>query len=68
MFSDCNPCNIVPTIQVAVETMIKVGDPKEMICQAAEESKVDLLIVGSHSRGPVQRYSLKYRGFFIDYS
>uniref|UniRef100_A0A0E0JJF9 UspA domain-containing protein n=1 Tax=Oryza punctata TaxID=4537 RepID=A0A0E0JJF9_ORYPU len=43
---------------VAVETMIKVGDPKEMICEAAEESKVDLLIVGSHSRGPVQRLFL----------
>uniref|UniRef100_J3L0E7 UspA domain-containing protein n=1 Tax=Oryza brachyantha TaxID=4533 RepID=J3L0E7_ORYBR len=43
---------------VAVETMIKVGDPKEMICEAAEKLKVDLLIVGSHSRGPVQRLFL----------
>uniref|UniRef100_A0A0D9V1H1 UspA domain-containing protein n=1 Tax=Leersia perrieri TaxID=77586 RepID=A0A0D9V1H1_9ORYZ len=43
---------------VAVETMIKTGDPKEMICEAAEESRVDLLIVGSHSRGPVQRLFL----------
>ncbi|KAG8051845.1 hypothetical protein GUJ93_ZPchr0001g32726 [Zizania palustris] len=43
---------------VSVETMIEVGDPKEMICEAAEKSKVDLLIVGSHSRGPVQRLFL----------
>ncbi|KAG8051847.1 hypothetical protein GUJ93_ZPchr0001g32726 [Zizania palustris] len=50
---------------VSVETMIEVGDPKEMICEAAEKSKVDLLIVGSHSRGPVQRYNLVSQNFLI---
>lgn len=45
-------------LQVPVETIVEVGDPKEMICEAAEKLNVDLLILGSHSRGPVQRYSL----------
>lgn len=43
---------------VPVETIVEVGDPKEMICEAAEKLNVDLLILGSHSRGPVQRLFL----------
>ncbi|KAL6621178.1 hypothetical protein ACP70R_033610 [Stipagrostis hirtigluma subsp. patula] len=39
---------------VAVETIVEVGDPKEVICEAAEKKNVDLLILGSHSRGPIQ--------------
>lgn len=41
---------------VPVETIVEVGDPKEMICEAAEKKNVDLLVLGSHSRGPIQRY------------
>ncbi|KAF8033070.1 hypothetical protein BT93_D1842 [Corymbia citriodora subsp. variegata] len=33
----------------------KVGEPKEAICEAAEKLDVQLLILGSHSRGAVQR-------------
>ncbi|XP_062200151.1 universal stress protein A-like protein [Phragmites australis] len=40
---------------VAVETVVEVGDPKEVICEAAEKRNVDLLVLGSHSRGPIQR-------------
>jgi nucleotide-binding universal stress UspA family protein len=43
---------------VDAETIIEVGDPKETICQAAEKLNVDLLILGSHSRGPIQRFFL----------
>jgi nucleotide-binding universal stress UspA family protein len=43
-------------VQVDAETIIEVGDPKETICEAAEKLNVDLLILGSHSRGPIQRY------------
>ncbi|KAE8792785.1 Universal stress protein A-like protein [Hordeum vulgare] len=42
---------------VDVETVFEVGDPKETICQAAHKLNVDLLILGSQSRGPIQRYS-----------
>ncbi|WVZ57586.1 hypothetical protein U9M48_007952 [Paspalum notatum var. saurae] len=43
---------------VAVETIVEVGDPKEVICESAEKKNVDLLVLGSHSRGPVQRIDL----------
>ncbi|XP_037487549.1 universal stress protein A-like protein isoform X1 [Triticum dicoccoides] len=43
---------------VEAETAIEVGDPKETICEAAEKLNVDLLILGSHSRGPIQRFFL----------
>ncbi|KAI4988626.1 hypothetical protein ZWY2020_035866 [Hordeum vulgare] len=42
---------------IDAETVIEVGDPKETICQAAHKLNVDLLILGSHSRGPIHRYS-----------
>lgn len=35
--------------------MIESGDTKEVICAVTEKQKVDLLIVGSHSRGALQR-------------
>ncbi|KAH9795149.1 Usp domain-containing protein [Citrus sinensis] len=40
---------------VVAETMTEMGDPKNVICEAAEKHKIQLLIVGSHSRGPIQR-------------
>ncbi|CAO2190471.1 unnamed protein product [Urochloa humidicola] len=43
---------------VPVETIVEVGDAKEMICEAAEKKNVDLLVLGSHSRGPIQRLFL----------
>ncbi|KQJ85065.1 universal stress protein A-like protein [Brachypodium distachyon] len=43
---------------VDAETIIEVGEPKETICEAAEKLNVDLLILGSHSRGPIQRFFL----------
>ncbi|KAJ4705475.1 Universal stress protein A [Melia azedarach] len=40
---------------VKAETLILNGDPKDMICQAAEEVHVDLLVVGSRGLGKIKR-------------
>ncbi|CAK7326601.1 unnamed protein product [Dovyalis caffra] len=40
---------------IVVETLTEIGDPKERICEAVEKLNIDLLILGSHNRGPVQR-------------
>ncbi|MBA0601484.1 hypothetical protein Gorai_004659 [Gossypium raimondii] len=35
--------------------MTEVGDPKEKICEAVEKLNIELLILGSHGRGAIQR-------------
>ncbi|KAE9619509.1 putative universal stress protein A [Lupinus albus] len=40
---------------VKAESMILKGDPREMICQAAEQIQVDLLIMGSRGLGMLKR-------------
>lgn len=40
---------------VKAETVSLNGDPKDMICQAAEERHVDLLVVGSRGLGMFKR-------------
>ena len=35
--------------------MTETGDPKELICEAVEKSNVQLLVLGSHSRGAITR-------------
>ncbi|KFK35113.1 hypothetical protein AALP_AA5G237800 [Arabis alpina] len=40
---------------VKTETMIIEGDAKEMICQAVEQTHVDLLVVGSRGLGMIKR-------------
>ncbi|KAL9389526.1 hypothetical protein Peur_018131 [Populus x canadensis] len=40
---------------VDVEIMTEIGDPKEAICEAVEKLNIQLLVLGSHNRGPVQR-------------
>ncbi|KAK1313726.1 hypothetical protein QJS10_CPA06g01964 [Acorus calamus] len=44
--------------QVEVDTVVLEGDPKEMICQAAEEHRAALLIVGSRGLGNIKRVFL----------
>ncbi|CAB68183.1 putative protein [Arabidopsis thaliana] len=44
---------------VKTETMILEGDPKEMICQAVEQTHVDLLVVGSRGLGMIKREEKK---------
>ncbi|XP_038691455.1 universal stress protein A-like protein isoform X2 [Tripterygium wilfordii] len=40
---------------VKAETLILDGEPREMICQAAEQMNVDLLVVGSRGFGMIKR-------------
>nr|GMD87187.1 universal stress protein A-like protein [Ipomoea batatas] len=40
---------------VKAETLVVEGDPKDKICQAAEEMRVDLLVVGSRGLGNITR-------------
>ncbi|KAJ6796724.1 universal stress protein A-like protein isoform X1 [Iris pallida] len=40
---------------IIAETVTEVGDPKEAICEAAEKLKINLLILGNHGRGALQR-------------
>ncbi|KAE8125273.1 hypothetical protein FH972_020103 [Carpinus fangiana] len=40
---------------VKAETLILNGEPKDMICEAAEQMQVDLLVVGSRGLGTIKR-------------
>ncbi|KAL9230815.1 hypothetical protein vseg_006115 [Gypsophila vaccaria] len=40
---------------IKAQTLAMRGDPKEMICQAAEQMHVDLLVVGSRGLGMLKR-------------
>ncbi|XWS47983.1 hypothetical protein CRYUN_Cryun13aG0032500 [Craigia yunnanensis] len=40
---------------VKVETVTEVGDPKEVICNAVENYKINLLVVGDQADGVLQR-------------
>ncbi|KAF3447233.1 hypothetical protein FNV43_RR12413 [Rhamnella rubrinervis] len=39
---------------VNVKTQVVIGDPKEKICEAVENLKADLLVMGSRSFGPIK--------------
>ncbi|KAI3443367.1 hypothetical protein Pfo_000032 [Paulownia fortunei] len=41
--------------KVKAETLILEGDPKDKICQAAEELHVDLVVLGSRGLGTIKR-------------
>ncbi|KAK2979959.1 hypothetical protein RJ640_017974 [Escallonia rubra] len=47
---------------VVVETSTEVGDPKMTICDAVERLNVDLLVVGTHGRGNLDREVLHSKG------
>jgi len=42
-------------VQVKAETLVLDGDPKDMICHAAEQMHADLLVVGSRGLGMIKR-------------
>ncbi|XP_054794579.1 universal stress protein PHOS34-like [Prosopis cineraria] len=41
--------------QVKVETKVENGDPRDVICEAAEKLGVDVLVMGSHGYGVIKR-------------
>ncbi|GAB2271410.1 hypothetical protein Dimus_006248 [Dionaea muscipula] len=43
---------------VTVKTQVVVGDPKEKICEVAENSHADLLVMGNRAFGPIKRLFL----------
>jgi nucleotide-binding universal stress UspA family protein len=40
---------------VSVETLVESGDPRDVICDATEKIHTDLLVMGSHEYGFIQR-------------
>ncbi|GAB2280050.1 hypothetical protein Dimus_014688 [Dionaea muscipula] len=40
---------------ITAETVIEFGSPKEAICDAVEQLSIQLIVIGSHSRGVIQR-------------
>lgn len=52
----CDKFQTFATLQVDVETITEVGDPKEAICAAVGKFKISLLILGSHGRGAIKRF------------
>ncbi|KAK7284423.1 hypothetical protein RJT34_19169 [Clitoria ternatea] len=40
---------------VKVETRVENGDPREVICEMSEKLNVDVLVMGTHGYGAVQR-------------
>ncbi|WCJ34122.1 Adenine nucleotide alpha hydrolases-like superfamily protein [Euphorbia peplus] len=47
--------NMCSDKMVKAETLILEGDAKDMICQASEQTPVDLLVVGSRGLGKIKR-------------
>ncbi|KAL7240416.1 hypothetical protein ACSBR2_006129 [Camellia fascicularis] len=43
---------------VVAETMTEAGNPKETICETVEKLHIQLLILGSHSKGALKRVFL----------
>ncbi|XP_023536734.1 universal stress protein A-like protein [Cucurbita pepo subsp. pepo] len=41
-----------------VETKVAIGDPKDKICEVAENLHADLLVMGSRAFGPIKRMFL----------
>uniref|UniRef100_J3M685 UspA domain-containing protein n=2 Tax=Oryza brachyantha TaxID=4533 RepID=J3M685_ORYBR len=48
-----NICTAFPNVKV--ETRVEKGDPREVICGAAEKAGADMLVMGSHGYGFLQR-------------
>ncbi|XP_062209152.1 uncharacterized protein LOC133910908 isoform X2 [Phragmites australis] len=42
-------------LHVKVETLVESGDPREVICDATDKIGADLLVMGSHGYGFIQR-------------
>lgn len=42
-------------LQISAETLTEVGEPREAICEAVKKHDIELLVLGSHGRGAIQR-------------
>lgn len=50
-----NELNFVGRFQVTAESMTEEGEPKEVICEVAEQLSADMIIVGSRGLGTIKR-------------
>ncbi|GMP63789.1 hypothetical protein CsSME_00025339 [Camellia sinensis var. sinensis] len=48
-------CREVHDFDVKVEMRVESGDPRDVICQATEKLGVDMVVLGSHCYGLIQR-------------
>lgn len=46
---------VISPIQANVKTQVVIGDPKEKICEVAENLHADLLVMGCRAFGPIKR-------------
>ncbi|CAL4922783.1 unnamed protein product [Urochloa decumbens] len=46
-------CTAFPNVRV--ETCVEKGDPRDVICGAAEKAGADMVVMGSHGYGFLQR-------------
>ncbi|GMP63791.1 hypothetical protein CsSME_00025339 [Camellia sinensis var. sinensis] len=51
-------CREVHDFDVKVEMRVESGDPRDVICQATEKLGVDMVVLGSHCYGLIQRIFL----------
>ncbi|XP_010263143.1 PREDICTED: universal stress protein A-like protein isoform X1 [Nelumbo nucifera] len=51
----CDTTGVLNPVQIKAETIILDGDPKDVICQAAEQIHADYVIVGSRGLGKIKR-------------
>ncbi|KAK0576889.1 hypothetical protein LWI29_024900 [Acer saccharum] len=49
---------ICSQLKANVKTQVVIGDPKEKICEVADNLPADLLVMGSHAFGPIKRMFL----------
>ncbi len=49
---------ILASYDVAVDTMLRVGDVTREVVRAAEEGEIDHIVIGSHGRSGIDRFLL----------
>ncbi|PRQ42368.1 putative universal stress protein A [Rosa chinensis] len=47
--------DVLPELDVKVETRVENGDPRDVICHLVEQIAADVLVMGSHGYGLIKR-------------
>lgn len=51
-----NVCIVCIYLQVSVETLTEIGDPKSAICDVIQKYNINLLVMGERGLGKIKRY------------